>query len=321
MQKKYLLVIVVLAVACSLNCSVNLPECDCNWIEYNTTDETPVEIIDSIIVADFPEFENATTDLERINIMREWVYKTADRVVYAYYEEDSKSEHPIFLQNSRASQIYKYNSLELFDCFNQDEGGGWCALTAFFLTRLYQDHGYEAYCLSYGILDTISTHMVSMVSIEVDNKRIFTIQDPYFNISYINLTGEPLDYFDMLRLLGDRQPEKIQIQHQDNGYYDVLMPMASYLEYSVKEDWDWQVDWKSCCELDIALAKCPCTTSLEHYLSKRPQLLNIIQDAGYPPDTLYYFLFPYSINDGNTENIDLLNRALDIVESQEYIAE
>ncbi len=54
------------------------------------------------------------------------------------------------------------------------------------------------------------THVVTLVVIDVENQSRCVIQDPTYNLTYVDSRGDPLDYFDLLSFLRDHNHQAVQ---------------------------------------------------------------------------------------------------------------
>jgi hypothetical protein len=196
--------------------------------------------------------------------------------------------------------------------------------------RLYDLFGYETYRL--GIGQPGPTHALNLVRIEADGQRLLSLQDAYFNLTYVDgQSGAPLDVFDLLRRLregrhtsvrtiepepenmpslpallvspagrGDRSPEQIA-----RGAFAVLEADYEFVE------------------LPNGIWKFVSPRTFGKFLGKcrepdgRPRwYLKFLEDQGHPADMLYLFLYPFrckGVSGYTPEAVQLLEQAQAIV--------
>jgi hypothetical protein len=59
--------------------------------------------------------------------------------------------------------------------------------------------------------DSCPTHAETLVHIDIHGTEVLSVQDAYFDITYVDKNGNPLDYFEMLSLLQNQRHEDIRI--------------------------------------------------------------------------------------------------------------
>ena len=168
-------------------------------IERNFTEQYPNMKLKQIILNDCPELKSKNiTDYQKICIIRNWAANVIDC-----------SDFDLTLDR-RIANFYSLTAYEIYQLFDQDKGGVWCAGSSEFLKKALRLFGFEAYDLYYGFKEPGGyTHAVTLVKIQEGESEILSVQDAYFNTTYELSTGEPLDYFELLRLLKEKRDNEI----------------------------------------------------------------------------------------------------------------
>jgi hypothetical protein len=87
-----------------------------------------------------------------------------------------------------------------------------CGLTSLFYVKLLCSLGYQAYQYSFGFLEKPYerlVHSVGLVEIDFRGARRLIIQDPYWNLSYSDEKGDPIDFLAFLACLKRRQYHQV----------------------------------------------------------------------------------------------------------------
>lgn len=95
------------------------------------------------------------------------------------------------------------------EAFSRDEGGVSCQGAAHYLYLKYREAGYKSYIIGFG--NKYYTHAMTLVQISHGGMSKYAIQDPTFNISYVDRAGNPLSVFAIVELLRERRAEEIAI--------------------------------------------------------------------------------------------------------------
>lgn len=150
-------------------------------------------------------------DWERVNRLRDW----------AAAHSDLATKHAL-LDEDRSFGFYGRSAPEIFDAFFQDRGGVWCGGAAQALKMLYALFGFQADLIDYG-RPGVMTHVVALVRITHRGTPMMVVEDPTFNLAYATAGGAPLDYFELLRILGRREHRMVRFRHGDRRERDVLL--------------------------------------------------------------------------------------------------
>lgn len=115
--------------------------------------------------------------------------------------------------------IWYKGTNEIYQLFSQNSGGVDCSGSAYSLMRLYADRGYETYTYHSG--KKAFRHVITLVRINHRGKTILMVEDPTYNITYVNLKGNPLDFFEMLAFIKRRKFSSFKIE--DGGGKHVFL--------------------------------------------------------------------------------------------------
>ena len=166
--------------------------------QYPTTESPNLK---EIVAAQYPEMKDENIDdWTRVNLIREFVAQTVD-----IWGEDGATA----IDNVNYSAFYNSDATELYTLFNTDQGGVFCGGTAYTLMRFYNYYGYEAYVIHNGVVPNF-THAITIVNISHNDNYIFSVQDAFLDETYTKSNGGPVDYFEMLYLLKNRTPIRVQ---------------------------------------------------------------------------------------------------------------
>lgn len=120
---------------------------------------------------------------------------------------------------------------EIFAMFARNEGTISCLGAAVALKKLYQTHGFESEIVVLGI-PSVMTHAVTLVSIEYDGRKVLSVHDPSFDISYVTPEGEPYDYKSLIETLRRRRDDLVRVEYGLNKSYPFLVdPNDDLLPY------------------------------------------------------------------------------------------
>lgn len=123
--------------------------------------------------------------------------------------------------DERTSRRYRFSSLDSLDlstiypALKSHQLPAECGVTSLFYIKLLYSLGYRAYQYSFGFLekpDDWLVHSVPLVDIDFCGARRLIIQDPYWNLTYCDQEGLPIDFFVLLATIKRRQYEQIAAQ-------------------------------------------------------------------------------------------------------------
>jgi hypothetical protein len=118
-------------------------------------------------------------------------------------------------------KVFTNDSKKLALMFQNDEGAVMCQGAAYYLHMKYLEAGYRSYLA--GFQSEAMSH--SVVLVEVDRKdgtRGLVVQDPSFNVSYVDYQGRALTIFEIMRVLAERQHTKIHVKEGRPPVVDFL---------------------------------------------------------------------------------------------------
>lgn len=235
---------------------------------------------------------------DKVNMLRQWSYE----------HTKASSKHNL-LEEDKSFGFYNKNVAELFTAFSQYKGGVWCGGSAYALMKLYQSYGYKAYTVDSGEVG-VMTHVVTIVEIDFDGRKILSVQDPTFNITYENSSGIPYSYFEFLKMLKEHNHNNITIYQGKGPIPDFILDpkddINDYGQYIKPSDKPFA---KLTGERLIYKTRLTLATFDEKYGNSVNEFL---LKEGHPPKALYLFLYPLSIN-GETDAAHLLEQAKGIV--------
>lgn len=168
MVKKSILVIVISVL---ILCGIGF-----FFYEYNSLDNR----LWRRLVKDRPELSECTDEYEKLDIIRDWAY---ENVLFAGHPETYSSE---------AAHIYIQKLLD-------GEGiayGYYCGGIASVLSHVYTYLGYPACCIDMVASDSeqvLFSHVVTTVYVNGE----WIVQDPTFNLTYVDEKGEHLSIYEV----------------------------------------------------------------------------------------------------------------------------
>src|SRR6185295_6234967 len=141
----------------------------------------------------------------------------------------------IGLPDNSTNQFYQsvdfesFSLSEFYALFKDDKVPAACGITSYFYIKLLQAFGFKAYQYSFGFTQKPYQrfiHSVALVEIDFKGTKRLIVQDPYLNLTYRNQNQEPIDFFEFLSLIKQKQYEQISM---DSGSLTtvLLVPDAS----------------------------------------------------------------------------------------------
>ncbi|MFC1704790.1 hypothetical protein ACFLZ6_00500 [Nanoarchaeota archaeon] len=162
-----------------------------------------------LILAEFPEIANPKiSDLEKVNMIRDWAAANTDLSAKREFNLDVINNSNPY---SSFFDYYNQDAPSIYSAFMDDKGGVWCAGTTYALARLYDLFGFESVMVHLDIPEGIGFHAFNLVKIEDKKKEIFSIQDAYFNITYVHKDGTNMGYFELIELLQERKHNEVTV--------------------------------------------------------------------------------------------------------------
>lgn len=257
-------------------------------------------LLKQLIQKDYPWLENKeANDWGKVKALRQWAYEHVDW-----------STKSALIDTKPGFQYAGKDAPELFSLFFKDWGGVWCGGAAFSLMKLYHTYGFEAYTVDSGKRGMM-THVMTLVKIDYEGREIFAIQDPSFNVCYVDSEEKPYGYFDFLKTLKNRNHDNIVAQQGTNGHPDFLVhPDDDIGMYA--HMLDFQDEPRA--RLPDGRLKYGSGLTFESFWKKfGPPITKFLESKGLPPNSVYLFLYPISIHDGDKSKKEMLSRAKSIV--------
>lgn len=167
---------------------------------YKLEAETRNTLLKNLVLAHYPQIEeNKTSDFDRVSFLRQWAARATNWSNKEGLLDHSGTTNPY----ARGFNFYSQDAPTIYAAFMGDKGGAWCSGTAYALVRLYELFGYKAFRIGIGVPNSDATHIVTLVEIdhEARGRKILSVQDAYFDSTYVHTDGWPMDYFELLELL------------------------------------------------------------------------------------------------------------------------
>lgn len=189
MHKRNKLIIAILVVLCVLFFSIVVKK-----IRYFNDENT----MKQIVIKEIPDILNKnSSDFEKLNMIREWVN-----------EQTVWSKKPV--DNNLRFSVNEKTSLEMYTLFKSKEVALDCATYTVFLHEIYQLFGYEGYIYDMGNEHQFR-HSVVLVWMNDNGKRKLIVEDPSYNLTYVNKNNAPIDFIELLKLIKGKKTSEITI--------------------------------------------------------------------------------------------------------------
>jgi len=119
---------------------------------------------------------------------------------------------------------------EIIDDFEKDRGGVWCGGAASFLNKVYEAFDVKSAGFDFGINDPRKgfSHLANCVLCNFNNKKIYSFQDCYFNMSLTKADTSPVDYRELIPLVINKKFEDVKVVEGKN-------PIVKYAIFTEKE--------------------------------------------------------------------------------------
>jgi len=237
---------------------------------------------------------------ERVVALRSYAHRTVDMGKSAFYMD--------------FATVDAMSLATLHEVFRNDLGAVMCGGKSMYLMKLYRAFGYKAW--SYDVGERYkgkggASHQFNLVEIPFKGDTIISVQDAYLNITYANTNDTPLDFFQLLQSVSNRQCDDVVIQpYQTKSQVDRLIGLESH-SYNDIEDTTLRQLLNASRSLTYVTSNHPAGFKKErmHFTFKKwlntsgDRYLNFLASKGYPRNFLYLFLFPKSIIGPNQEQM------------------
>lgn len=134
------------------------------------------------------------------------------------------------IPDARVRSIYQDITFESFQLdrfyklFRNEDIPSECGVTSYFYIKLAQSLGYKAYQYSFGFADSPYTafiHSFPIVAIQYNGKKRMIVQDPYLDMTFVDSTKAPIDFYLFLSLIKAKEYNQI--------FYDTVTSLTSLI--------------------------------------------------------------------------------------------
>ena len=254
-------------------------------------EHSPEDIIEQF------EAINSNNDLSidsKLNAIRDLAYANIDGASVAGN-----------LAGINLQDVSRENLIKVFTRFSADVEGVWCAKTADVLSLVYRHLGYEAWTLHYGFRGpNLVTHAVTLVR---TGSRI-VVQDAYFNITYVNDSGDPLDLFDIAERLRNKNPPQYSfgenmfkdMHRQNAGLISRLsatpLTSPSFPFYGRGKPMQVKVLDDQRIIIRAVFDPLAYQASINRPTHPDHETMTRLREAGYPAELIYLLLYPIGLS-------------------------
>ena len=147
----------------------------------------------------------APSDFEKTTFLRQYVGGLIDLGL-----PDDRTRH---MYDSVSFE--NFNLAEYYLKFRSHSLSAECGVTTFFYIKLLQTFGFKAYQYSFGFTEPSYArfiHSVVLVNIDFRGTQRLIIQDPYLDLTYRDPEGAPIDFFDFLAALKNKEFGRIVME-------------------------------------------------------------------------------------------------------------
>lgn len=118
-------------------------------------------------------------------------------------------------------RVFTNDATRLDAMFERDEGAVMCQGAAYYLHLKYLEAGYRSYLV--GFKSDVFSHAMTLVEVRrADGSTALIVQDPSFNLSYVDAEGHPLSVFEIMALLADGKHDAITVKQGRPAEVDFL---------------------------------------------------------------------------------------------------
>jgi len=263
--------------------------------------------LEKSIAATYPQINDPQLSAwEKVNLLRRW----------AYQQTDVPLKQQCLFDNQ---DLRTKTAAEILSGFQQDKAGVWCGGSAIFLMKLYEQYGFKAYALNMGkpSVSQSFTHVLVLVKIPHNGEEKLVVQDGYFNTTYTHLDGSPLDYFELISFLKNRQEDKIKVVQNQDGFREILL-CQNRVELQIREFSTRNLD---CQEVGGQSGyKCLDTMTFESYYNRyksvQQQIRDFFSTEALPASFIFLFLYPMGIESSHEDASAILQQAQLLAQKQ-----
>ena len=268
------------------------------------------------IHADYPELRDPRLpDWDKARILRTWTWSLVDVAWPPMSYDQQKDWH-----RSEADR--------LVERFDSDKGGVWCEGAAFTLQKIYALYGFEAYLitLSQRYEQGWGSHTMTLIHIEDGSRRIWSLQDSYFDNAITDAGGRPLDYVEFLQRLKARRLHEVGLKEFDvpvRFLPAVIVPAYKAIGKTEKEiaynHWPVDLDSYSVKRLDDGSVKIVSRRMLSQYIARFDYFKELLAANRVPTDPIYYFLFADTRVSGSSPKAQALRRGIRAIQREQEL--
>ena len=221
------------------------------------------------------------TDVDKVHTLREFVFHSINR---------SPQHSYLQLPDRWGNDFYCRSAPELFRAFLNHEGSAMCNGNAYALTRVCELFGMPGFVYNMGIPEMQFTHAVAVITVTEQAAKRAIVADAHLGMTVEDENGVPVDFFDMLARLRDRQHERLQMRFQQGLTVPYIVPKGYRLsEGEVTEDYPAR-DLGKGFRLYWQMA----SAALE-YWCRGCDMPRLMREHGFPPFFLYLYCFPQGV--------------------------
>jgi len=206
------------------------------------------------------------TDWSKVNALRQWAY-----------------EHVPCGSSSLLLDHDTLTTAQLFKAILANRGVVWCGGTARALQLLSSAFGLTAYSLNLGT-EVLDSHTVTLIRIRHNGRYQLVVQDAYYNLSYVDETGQPIGFFALLDLVLKGRHGEITGLRAEGLKPFLIAPGDGWAEITGRPPVGL---------LPGGIEKHYFNSTFDYFRrnggTRIPEQLELM---GFPPDPIYLFLFP-----------------------------
>ena len=109
-----------------------------------------------------------------------------------------------------------------------------CGITSYFYIKLAESFGYKSYQYSFGFTDSpyeYYIHSFPIIIIQYNGRERMIIQDPYLDLTFKDSKGDPIDFYDFLRLLKNKKYTQIYNDEDSSSTNLIITDTLRYLSH------------------------------------------------------------------------------------------
>ena len=127
----------------------------------------------------------------------------------------------------------------MYEVFNKSKQAFDCGVYTVFLVKIYQLFGLESYIYDMG-KEQQDYHSVVLVWINEGAKRKLIVEDPSYNLTYVDTKNKPMDFFELLRHIKEKNDKRVVIKQDIGKGHKVLCFPGDSCDTT-----DRKIEWKT----------------------------------------------------------------------------